>query len=49
MNKERIVNKARDEKARISEFIHVREIIPGVLKDIEKRIKESHKNKKHRR
>lgn len=33
-------------KPRASGFIHVGEIIPGVLRNIEMRIKESHKDKK---
>lgn len=33
-------------KTRTSGFIHIGEIIPGVLRNIETRIKESHKDKK---
>ena len=44
MGKERILEVTK--KVRASEFIHVGEIIPGVVKDIERRIKELHKNKK---
>lgn len=35
MGKERILDKTK--KARISRFIHVGEIIPGILKDIEQK------------
>ena len=34
------------ENPRTSVFIHIGEIIPGVLRDVERRRKESHKNKK---
>lgn len=44
MGKERILEKTK--KARISRFIHVGEIIPGILGDIERRIKDSHKDEK---
>lgn len=44
MDKERILEKTK--KIRTPRFIHVGEIIPGVVRDIERRIKESHKNKK---
>lgn len=47
MGKERTLEK--NKKARTSGFIHIGEIIPGALEDIEKRIKDSNKNKKHRR
>lgn len=33
-------------KTRASGFIHIGRIIPGVLRDVERRIKESHKDKK---
>lgn len=44
MGKERVLEKTK--KVRTSRFIHVSEIIPGVVRDVERRIKESHKNKK---
>lgn len=47
MDKERIFELKK--KPRTSGFIHIGEIIPGVLREIEKRIKESNKNKKNRR
>jgi len=47
MDKERTLEGTK--KPRTSRFIHIDEIIPGVLKDVEKKIKDSNKNKKHRR
>lgn len=44
MGKERILEKAK--KIRTPGFIHIGEIIPSVMGDIERRIKELHKNKK---
>lgn len=41
MNEERTIKKPRSGKARTSGFIHIGEIIPGVLKNIEKRIRRS--------
>jgi len=46
MDKERTFKLAK--KPRVSEFIHIREIIPGALKDVEKGIKELNKNKKEK-
>jgi len=47
MDKERTIKLAK--RPRTSGFIHIGEIIPGVLGNVEKRIKDSNKNKKHRR
>ena len=44
MGKERIVKVTK--KTRASGFIHVGEIIPGVLRDIEGRIRENTKGEK---
>ena len=44
MGKERILEVTK--KVRTSEFIPVGEIIPGVVRDIERRIKKPYKNKK---
>lgn len=33
-------------EARTSGFIHIGKIVPNVMRDIERRIKESHKDKK---
>jgi len=46
MGKERALEVKK--KIRVSRFIRIGEIIPGVMRDIEKRIKEPHKNKKAR-
>lgn len=48
MGKERILELTKKKETRTSGFIHIGEIIPGVVRDLEKRIKESHtyKNKK---
>ena len=46
MGKERILEVTKTKKLRTSGFIHVGEIIPRVVRDIERKIKESHKNKK---
>lgn len=46
MGKERILKITK--KTRASGFIHIGEVIPGVLKDVEGRIRESHKDKKAR-
>ena len=43
MNEGRIIKKPKSGKTRTFEFIHIGEIIPGVLGDIEKRIKENTK------
>lgn len=43
MNEERILESIRKKKTRTSGFIHVGEIIPEVLEDIEGRIEENTK------
>ena len=48
MGKERTFEVTKKKKARTSGFIHVGEIIPGVMRDIERRIKDAHKDKKRR-
>lgn len=44
MNEEKVF--AATKKTRASGFIHIGEIIPGVMRDIERRVKESHRDKK---
>jgi len=46
MGKERNFGITKKKKARASGFVHIGEIIPRVLRDVESRIKESDKDKK---
>jgi len=46
VGKERVFEPIKKKKLRASGFIHIGEIIPSVVRDIEGRIKESHKDKK---
>lgn len=44
MGKERILEATKKKKIRASGFIHIGEIIPAVLRDIENRVKSNQKN-----
>lgn len=46
MGKERTFEPIKKKRLRASGFIRIGEIIPGVLRDVERRIKKSHKDKK---
>jgi len=46
MNKENAFEATKKKTSRTSGFIHISEIIPGVMKDIERRMKERNKDKK---
>lgn len=46
MGKERTFKLTKKKEVRTSGFIHIGEVIPDVLRDIEKRIKELHRDKK---
>ena len=46
MNKEKIFEATKKKEIRTSGFIHIGEIIPGVLRDVEEKIMKSHKDKK---